>query len=361
MEVRTREAIPEEWAQVQNNLGIVYCDRICGDKAENLEQAIACYQNALLFRTREEFPELWAQTQMNLASAYRQRHHGDLVENVEKAIAANKEALKVYTQDEFPVNWARVKMNLANAYLHRLNGDLNENLEIAITAHQAALHIFNQDEFPREWAMVQMNLGNSYLSLERNEEAIACYRKALAIFTPTAFPVECLKAGPMLENTALFITEDWQLAIEGYGNAIEAVETSRTWTASEFRRQEILEEAIDIYANIVQACINNKQLDKAVEYVERSRSKRLVDLMARNDLYSSAEIPAEIQEYLQDFERLQQQTDWERGRNEPSSNFVDNSKLDNSKLDNSRAAVEAYNHIIADLEAEKLLIWNSAA
>src|SRR6476661_3469068 len=350
MKVRTREAMPEEWAEVQNNLGIVYCDRICGDKAENLEQAIACYQNALLFRTREEFPQLWAQTQMNLASAYRQRHHGDPVENVERAIAANLEALQVYTQDIFPPDWAGGQMNLGNAYVERLEGDPNENLEMAIAAHQAALKVFNSDDFPREWAMTQMNLGNSYLSLERNEQAIACYRKAMEVFTPTAFPFECLKTGEMLGNRA-FIAGDWQLAIEGYGIAIEAVETSRTWATSEFRRQEILGEAIDIYANMVQACINNKQLDKAVEYVERSRSKRLVDLIASNDLYSSAEIPAEIQQYLQDFERLQQQIDKERGRNQPSNDF------DNSKLDNSRAALAAYNQIIADLDAEKLLIW----
>ncbi|MEG4596755.1 CHAT domain-containing protein [Microcoleus sp. F8_C2] len=349
MEVRTREADPEGWAEVQNNLGIVYCDRICGDKAENLEEAIACYENALLFRTREEFPDLWAQTQMNLASAYRHRLHGDPVENVEKAIAVNKAALQVYTQDEFPVDWARVKMNLANAYLHRLNGDRNENLEIAIAPHKAALQIFNQEDFPREWAMGQMNLGSCY-NLDRNEEAIACYQSAMAVFTPTAFPFECLKVGEMLGNRA-FVMGNWKLAIEGYSIAIEAVETSRTWATSESRRQEILEEAIDIYANIVQACINNKQLDKAVEYVERSRSKRLVDLMASNDLYSSAEIPAEIQQYLQEFERLQQQIDKERGRNQPSNDF------DNSKLDNSRAALAAYNQTIADLEAEKLLIW----
>jgi CHAT domain-containing protein len=349
MEVRTREAMPEEWAQVQNNLGIVYCDRICGDKAENLEKAIACYENALVFRTREEFPELWAQTQMNLASAYRHRLHGDPVENVEKAIAVNQEALQVYTQDEFPVDWARVKMNLANAYLHRLNGDRNENLEIAIAPHKAALQIFNQEDFPREWAMGQMNLGSCY-SLDRNEEASACYQSAMAVFTPTAFPFECLKVGEMLGNRA-FVMGNWKLAIEGYSIAIEAVETSRTWATSESRRQEILSDAIDVYAKMVEACINNKQLDKAVEYVERSRSKRLVDLMASNDLYSSAEIPAEIQEYLQDFEQLQQQIDKERGRNQPSSD------IDNSKLDNSRAAVKAYNQTIADLEAEKLLIW----
>ncbi|MEG4250432.1 CHAT domain-containing tetratricopeptide repeat protein [Microcoleus sp. Pol10D4] len=350
MEVDTREANPKSWAQVQNNLGIIYCDRIYGDKAENLEKAIACYQNALLFRTREESPELWAQTHMNLASAYRHRHHGDAVENMEKAIAANKAALQVYTQDAFPTDWARVQTNVGNAYVHRLEGDRNENLEMAIAAHQAALKVFNPDIFPREWAMTQMNLGKCYLMVESREKAIASYRSALKVCTPTAFPFECFNAGETLGKIA-FVTEDWQLAIEGYGIAIEAVETSRTWATSELRRQEILSEAIDLYANIVQACINNKQLDKAVEYVERSRSKRLVDLMASNDLYSSAEIPAEIQQYLQDFERLQQQIDKERGRNQPSNDF------DNSKLDNSRAALAAYNQTIADLEAEKLLIW----
>jgi len=221
---------------------------------------------------------------------------------------------------------------------------------MAIAAHQAALKVFNSDDFPREWAMTQMNLGKCYLMVESREKAIASYQSALKVCTPTAFPFECLNAGETLGKIA-FVIKDWQLAIEGYGIAIEAVETSRTWATSEFRRQEILSEAIDIYANVVQACINNKQLDKAVEYVERSRSKRLVDLIASNDLYSSAEIPAEIQQYLQDFERLQQQIDKERGRNQPSNDF------DNSKLDNSRAALAAYNQTIADLEAEKLLIW----
>jgi CHAT domain-containing protein/tetratricopeptide (TPR) repeat protein len=350
MEVRTREADPQGWAEVQNKLGIIYSHYICGDKAENLEKAITCYENALLFRTREEFPELWAQTQMNLASAYRHRLDGDRVENVERAIAANQEVLQVYTQDEFPADWASVQMNLGNAYFHRLKGDRNENLEMAIATHQAALQILNQDEFPRRWAMAQMNLVYPYFMLGLNAKAIASYRKAMEVFTPTAFPVECHKTGQMLGNRA-FVVGDWQLAIEGYGIAIEAVETSRTWATSEFRRQEILEEALDIYANIMQACINNKQLDKAVEYVERSRSKRLVDLMASNDLYSSAEIPAEIEQYLQDFEQLQQQIDKERGRNQPSNDF------DNSKLDNSRAALAAYNQTINDLEAEKLLIW----
>ncbi|WP_375515258.1 tetratricopeptide repeat protein [uncultured Nostoc sp.] len=304
MQVCSRDRFPEQWGKIQNNLGIVYRDRILDDKAENLEKAIACYQNALSIRTREDFLELWAQTQMNLASAYRHRLRGDAAENVEIAIAANQSALQVYTKAAFRQGWAEVHMNLANAYFHRIHGDRSENLEKAIAAHQSALQVLTKEEYPRQWAMTHLNLGNVFLEQEQIEAAITSYRSGLKIFTPTAFPADCLKAGQMLGNTA-FNIGDWAEAIRGYSVAIEAVETSRTWASSESRRQEILADSLHVYENMVQACINNKQLNKAIEYVERSRSKRLVDLMASNDLYSDGEIPAEIQQYLQDFEAIQ--------------------------------------------------------
>lgn len=357
MQVFTRDQDPEQWAQVQNNLGIVYRDacggqsqRLAGDKAENLEKAIACYQNALSIRTREDFPELWAQTQMNLASAYR---YSNTAENVEMAIAANQSALQVYTKAAFPTNWAEVHINLANAYLHRIHGDRSENLEKAIAAHKGALQVLTKDESPRQWAMTHLNLGNVFLQQQQIEAAITSYRSALKIFTPTAFPDECLKAGQMLGNTA-FNIGDWTEAIRGYSVAIEAVETSRTWASSESRRQEILADSLHVYEKMVQACINNKQLNKAIEYVERSRSKRLVDLMASNDLYSDGEIPTEIQQYLQDFEAIQRQIDNEL-RHHYNSNNLDGNNL--GKSPHSRAAIEAYNETIADLEAEKQQIW----
>ncbi|MDF5707027.1 MAG: tetratricopeptide repeat protein [Nostoc sp. S4] len=201
--------------------------------------------------------------------------------------------------------------------------------------------------------MAQMNLGNVFLEQEQIEEAISCYHSALKIFTPTAFPNECLKVGQTLGNTA-FMIGDWAEAIRGYSVAIEAVETSRTWVISDSRRQEILANSLHIYENIVQACINNKQLNKAVEYVERSRSKRLVDLIASNDLYSDGEIPDEIQQYLQDFEAIQRQIDNELRQYNNSSKF-DGSKL--GKSPQNCAAIEAHNQIIADLEADKQQIW----
>jgi tetratricopeptide (TPR) repeat protein len=73
LQVYSREAFPFEWAQTQNNLGSVYFNRIRGERAENLEQAIQYYETALQVRTRQDFPQDWAMTQNNLGTAYLDR------------------------------------------------------------------------------------------------------------------------------------------------------------------------------------------------------------------------------------------------------------------------------------------------
>jgi hypothetical protein len=60
---------PENWATTQHNLGFAYSDKITGKRAENIDMAIACYQQALEVYTRQDFPEDWAMTQNNLGSA----------------------------------------------------------------------------------------------------------------------------------------------------------------------------------------------------------------------------------------------------------------------------------------------------
>ena len=87
----------------QNNLGIAYWERIKEDKGENIEKAIACYQQALLVYTREDFPLLWAMTQNNLGNVYCDRIKEDKAENLEKAIACYQQALLVFTREDFPL------------------------------------------------------------------------------------------------------------------------------------------------------------------------------------------------------------------------------------------------------------------
>ena len=93
----------QEWALLQRWLGIVYHEHIRGERAENLERAIACYQAALEVHTRDTFPEEWAWIQGSLGTAYGDRIRGERAENLERAIECFQAALEVHTRDTFPV------------------------------------------------------------------------------------------------------------------------------------------------------------------------------------------------------------------------------------------------------------------
>jgi hypothetical protein len=49
-------------------LGNAYSDRIRGDKAQNIEVAKKCYENALIVRTLEAFPQEHTETLFNLGN-----------------------------------------------------------------------------------------------------------------------------------------------------------------------------------------------------------------------------------------------------------------------------------------------------
>jgi len=264
LQVFTRETFPEEWATVQNNLGIIYSNQ------ERFEEAIATFQSALKIRTRETFPEEWAMAQNNLGTIYIDQ------ERFEEAIATFQSALKIRTRETFPKEWAGVQNNLGYAY--RESGQS----EVAVACLKLALEVRTREACPEEWAKIQYNLGSAYSDLERFETAISHFRASLEIFQPAAFPIDCLKAGRDFGKTA-FKAGRWQEAIEGYRAAIEAVEVSCSWASSNQRRQEILEKAIDVYTQMVQACLHHGQSALAIEYVERSKARNLVQLFADAD------------------------------------------------------------------------------
>ncbi|MGK7900175.1 MAG: CHAT domain-containing protein [Hormoscilla sp.] len=357
LKVYTPSALPVDWAMTQNNLGIAYSYRIAGEGSENLERAIKCYQEALkVYTPPSALPVDWAMTQNNLGTAYYERIAGERSENLEKAIACYHDALKVRTSEAFPVDWAATQNNLGNAYSDRIAGERSENRERAIFCYHDAQKVYTPSALPVDWAMTQNNLGNAYsdrIAGERSEnleKAIKCYHDALTVRTPTAFPLGCLQTGRNLGNIA-FTAGFWETAIAGYAQAIEAVEKSRAWATTEERRQEILKESIGVFENMVQACVNTGQLDIALEYVERSRSQRLADLIAHNDLYAKGEIPPEIQEIIDAINQRQQQIDGMRSEETPQG---DKELVGTRGTKRNRAALAARNEEIAALEAEKL-------
>jgi tetratricopeptide (TPR) repeat protein len=175
-------------------LGTAYCRRIKGDNAENLEKGIATLKEALELITRESVPEIWGFTQNSLGVAYRDRILGDKADNIELSLAALEEALKVRDRDNFPHHWAQTKMNLAAAYSYRVEGEKAENLELAKAANEAALEVYTSENSPVDWSQVQLNQGNVYFhrikgeKSDNLEKAIACYNNALQVVTKSEFP-----------------------------------------------------------------------------------------------------------------------------------------------------------------------------
>jgi tetratricopeptide (TPR) repeat protein len=367
LEIYTREAFPEQWAMTQNNLALAYSNRIKGEKAENIEQAIAAYQAALEIRTREVFPEQWAETQNNLAVAYYYRIKGEKVDNIERAIGGYQVALEIYTREAFPERWADTQNNLALAYYYRIKGEKADNIEQAIAFYQAALEIRTREAFPEQWAETQNNLANAYSyriigekadNAENIERAIAFYQAALEIRTREAFPeqwaetqnnlalaysnrikgekadnidqaIAFYKAALEIYTRAAFPynyvltsynlglayqkSQQWQLAYETFDNAIETLEEIRAGIVKggDADKQKLAEEWQDLYQRMVEVCIELKNYTAAIEYVERSKTRNLVELLATRDLYPKGDIPQTV---LDELDRLRRNIETEQRR-----------------------------------------------
>ncbi|QSJ20707.1 CHAT domain-containing protein [Nostoc sp. UHCC 0702] len=335
LEVYTRSAFPQNWAETQNNLGTAYCERILGDRAENLEMAIATYSAALQVYTRESFPYHWALTQNNLGSAYRNRIRGEKAENLERAmaycqealsiftfeafpgkwaqtqnnialvsrdrirgerannlelaIACFQEALQIYTFDAFPYDWAQTQNNLGTAYCERILGVRAENLELAIAAFHDALRVRTRDELPYDWAQTHNHLGTAYCNrilgerIENLEEAIACFQNALEIYTFDAFPQNHAET---LFNMGIAYQEahEFTSAYNTFKSAIATVESLREEIISgEETKRKQAQEWNKLYCHMVEVCLNLDQLTEALEYVERSKTRNLVELILNRD------------------------------------------------------------------------------
>jgi CHAT domain-containing protein len=94
-----------------------------GDRGANLQQAIACYEQALRFHTPEADPLDYARTQMNLGGAYAQLPVGDRAANLRQAIACYEQALRVFTPEAAPDLCRRAAHGLGVLYFGECRWD----------------------------------------------------------------------------------------------------------------------------------------------------------------------------------------------------------------------------------------------
>ena len=371
LHIFTIDSYPNEWSRIQENIGIAYARRIKGDKKQNIELAISCFNSAIEVKNEEKFSIDWANIQNNLGSIYVERTVGSKKKNLEFAIKCFQESLK-YINEDYGTLWSKINYNLGNSYIKLSTQGIesSENLNKARKYYLAILEKRKFSDFPQEWRATKLNLGTSYLvsyrvtsnihylnsaficlsellnkidkvkfivfyalikhqlgvtyqerfklNREQNniKNAISCYQTALNICTPNSRPIDCLRTSVALGNFA-YVESNYLLAVDAYAIAIDATEQTREEASNDDRKQEIISNAIEVYQNIVQACINLGQIDKAIEYVERGKARNLVDLLATRDLYPKGDIPQEVKDRLDDLrqetiaeeKRLSQQRD----------------------------------------------------
>ncbi|MBW2690851.1 MAG: CHAT domain-containing protein, partial [Deltaproteobacteria bacterium] len=144
---------------------------------ENLELAIDHFNQALEVRTREAFPEQWAMTQNNLANAYRNRIQGDRVENLELAIDHFNQALEVMTLERFSANRRKILRNLGDLrFFEQSWKDALADYDRAIDAGNTVLAEAHTEVGRKAevWETSRLYARSAYclLKLEQTDEAV---------------------------------------------------------------------------------------------------------------------------------------------------------------------------------------------
>ena len=349
--VLTCEVSPKEGLTIQNNLGIAYRNQ------GGIDEAIAIFKAALDLYPPEvfykRFPDEWAMLQNNLGKTYCRRSEiqEDNLEDLDLAIACYEEALRT-TPKHKSYEWAQTKQNLCNVYCKQ--GKTAE----AITCYETILQeVYTEEEFPYEWAQIQNNLGLAYSNQGNIDKAIDCFRLALKILTPTTYPEDCLNTGRGFGYVALNARR-WQEAIEGYGVAIEAVEQQRyIWAKTDSQRQKTQAAEIDVYIGMVKACIKDGQLTKAIEYVERSKARNLVELLASLNLQPkgvSEDIRNELNRLRQEILARQHLLDMEVELRQSRANNRELDKSDRTQLNQLQQQIDELQEQLNSLVTEQI-------
>ena len=97
---------------------------------------------------------------------------GDRAANLQKAIACYEQALRVFTPEAAPLDYAMTQNDLGNAYADLPVGDRAANLRQAIACYEQALRVLTPEAAPRDYALTQNNLGNAYRQLPVGDRAV---------------------------------------------------------------------------------------------------------------------------------------------------------------------------------------------
>src|SRR5262245_29516847 len=218
-------------ARVHYGLGQVYLDRIPGERAQNVERAIAAFNAASVIATKQSSPSHWGSIQVGLSKAYWHRIEGRRADNLELSIQAAEAALSVFTQDKSAADWSSAQQALGAAYWGRINGVRADNVDKAIGAYEKALTVTSRERSAQAWAGLHDNLGMAYAERSRGtpldniQRAAAHFENASYVFTRESFPADWAQLNMnfallLLDRELVKPSERIEAAITRFQNAL---------------------------------------------------------------------------------------------------------------------------------------------
>jgi CHAT domain-containing protein/tetratricopeptide (TPR) repeat protein len=292
----------ERRASLLAHLGLVYAERVRGDRAENLAVSAGLLREALDETPSTGDPDLDALIRTNLAMALLRGEVGDRRAVLLEAVDLCRAALRYRSPQRNPVDWAYSKLNFGEAVEALCEIDRIDPQE-AIEAYQSVAE--EADQLPERWlvgsahyalgrlrrraadvvglgledqeqpdpreeakrrtllrdARVDLlaaqelmrdapdplrrgfmldELGNVAAALGLVDEAIASDREALSILRPTSSPRACTAVGWRLGNM-LAERDEWSEAAGAFRDAVQAAELSFHGRLATTARQEEIE------------------------------------------------------------------------------------------------------------------------
>ncbi|MDT9193333.1 CHAT domain-containing protein, partial [Limnospira sp. PMC 1245.20] len=246
------------------------------DPTANLERAITAYDEAAGILRRLGLDKDLSSTLTNLGVARRtQAEMGiDPTANLERAMTAYDEAAGIRRRLGLDKDLSSTLTNLgvARRTQAEMGIDPTANLERAITAYDEAAGIRRRLGLARDLATTLNNFGFAYQAKSR-----------LAGNNPT-------QTQQALEN-----------AYRSFQEALDQVEYLRgeIGADSEGYKRNFNEEWNKVYRGMVEVCLELGRYQDAIEYVDRSKARNLVELIATRDAYPGGVIPENIRQQLQ--------------------------------------------------------------
>jgi tetratricopeptide (TPR) repeat protein len=186
---------PEEVAEAELNRGLVQ-QALSAMGRGRVTDAISAYQRSLRTFTREAWPQEYSVLHNNLAIAYLSMPISDERGRMREALAVQsfEEVLKVINLIDHPSEYAMINNNLGNALQYASSSHVLENNLRALAAYDEALRVRNPRDTPLEYANTIANKANVLRNLVADStqpatrgadparEALALVREAQELF-----------------------------------------------------------------------------------------------------------------------------------------------------------------------------------